>query len=215
MKSIILSLLLLCLCSVPLAAQEPAKPGHFDYYLLDLSWSPAFCDHLSSSPQCSAHPGFVLHGLWPQNVNGTWPANCDGHQPGPTNLSQWLGMTPDLSLLKHEWSKHGTCTQMTGNEYFMQESKAYQSIHIPPLFTTLHHKAEMKPSEIVNLFVASDPRLGADNLNVRCYDHRLTAIDVCLNKALNPTSCTALRKCEAEKVMVLPPSANKAQGLSH
>lgn len=37
--------------------------GAFDYYLLTLSWSPEFCLTHPSAAECSAHPGFILHGL--------------------------------------------------------------------------------------------------------------------------------------------------------
>src|SRR5262245_21113480 len=44
-------------------------PGEFDYYLLSISWSPAFCaTHADRVQQCGidTHFGFVIHGLWPQ-----------------------------------------------------------------------------------------------------------------------------------------------------
>jgi len=188
----------------PIVAQKPAEPGHFDYYLLNLSWSPEFCATLSSSPQCAAHPGFVLHGLWPQNSDGTWPANCNNHQPAPSEPSAWLAMTPDLSLIEHEWSKHGTCTLLSGDAYFAQAQEAFRSVTIPPLFTGLDHEVAMKPDEIVNLFLAVNPGLKAENLNLSCGNNRLTAMEVCLSKDLRPVSCTALRRCRANVVKVAP-----------
>ncbi|QHN02659.1 ribonuclease T [Granulicella sp. WH15] len=204
MRLITLCLLLFGLFAQSLIAQAPAQPDHFDYYLLNLSWSPEFCATLSSSPQCAAHPGFVLHGLWPQNRDGSWPANCDNHEPGPTDPSAWLDITPDLSLIAHEWSKHGTCTLLSGDAFFAQARKAYRSIVIPPLFSKLDHEIAMKPDAIVNLFLESNPSLSSENLNLSCGNNRLTAMEVCLNKDLQPTGCTALRKCRANVVKITP-----------
>src|SRR5271156_6035746 len=55
--------------------------GDFDFYVLTLSWSPGFCDTggASKSPdQCAAGSGrgFVVHGLWPDNLNRAYPEDC-------------------------------------------------------------------------------------------------------------------------------------------
>jgi ribonuclease T2 len=188
-------------------AQNPAEPGHFDYYLLNLSWSPEFCATSASSPQCAAHPGFVLHGLWPQNHDGSWPANCGTHAPGPTNPSTWLDITPDLSLISHEWAKHGTCTTMDGDTYFTLARQAYHSITIPPRFVGVNREITMKPDEIVELFVRENPTLSAENINVTCENAHLSAIEVCLSKGLLPVSCTALKRCQASAITVTPQSS--------
>jgi len=185
-------------------AQNPAAPGHFDYYLLNLSWSPAFCAASASSPQCAAHPGFVLHGLWPQNRDGSWPANCPTHEPGPTNPSTMLDITPDLSLINHEWTKHGACTSMNGDTYFSVERQAFSSISIPSRFQAVDRQIAMKPEEIIELFLEANPSLSAGNLNLTCEDGRLSAVEVCLGKDLVPVSCTALPACSADSVQILP-----------
>lgn len=202
-------LAVLSLLSMSATAQAPAEPGHFDYYLLNLSWSPEFCATLASSPQCAAHPGFVLHGLWPQNRDGSWPANCSSHAPAPTNPSAWLDMTPDLSLISHEWSKHGTCTLLGGDAYFAQAKKAFQAITIPPLFAKLDHEIAMQPAAIVDLFLEVNPSLSAEDLNLSCGNNHLTAIEVCLSKDLRPVSCTALRRCRANSVKITPERSSR------
>jgi ribonuclease T2 len=142
MRFLILGQLLLGFHTRSLGAQSAAEPDHFDYYLLNLSWSPEFCATLASSPQCIAHPGFVS---------------------GPTNPAAWLDITPDLSLISHEWTKHGTCTLLSGDEYFAQARTAFHSVTIPPLFTKLDHELAMKPDAIVNPFVEVDPSLSRAN----------------------------------------------------
>src|ERR1700682_6464891 len=51
--------------------------GQFDYYVLSLSWSPAFCIQQPDSAECNGPRrfGFIVHGLWPQNERG-WPQHC-------------------------------------------------------------------------------------------------------------------------------------------
>ena len=59
-----------------------AAPGTFDFYLLNLSWSPEFCTTHRGSQECGHGLGFVVHGLWPQDVSGNCPENCS-NAPGP------------------------------------------------------------------------------------------------------------------------------------
>jgi ribonuclease T2 len=190
--------------SVCVRAQTPAEPGHFDYYLLNLSWSPEFCAKLASSPQCAAHPGFVLHGLWPQNRDGSWPASCPTHAPGPTNPSAWLDITPDLSLIAHEWTKHGACTTLNGDAYFMLARQAYRSIIIPQRFLELDREITMTQDEILGQFLQANPSLSSGNINLDCENDHLAAIEFCFGKDLRPVSCTALRACQAKTVKITP-----------
>lgn len=204
MKHVLLVLATPVLLSMCASAQAPAEPGHFDYYLLNLSWSPEFCAKLASSPQCASHPGFVLHGLWPQNRDGSWPANCPTHAPGPTNPSAWLDITPDLSLIAHEWTKHGACTTLDGDTYFMLARQAYHSITIPQRFLEVDHEMTMTPDEILGQFLNGNPSLLSGNLNLDCENDHLTAIEFCLGKDLRPVSCTALHACQANAVKIAP-----------
>src|SRR5580692_6196384 len=75
-------------------ALPPNAKQPFDYYLLNLSWSPEFCYTHPSATECASHPAFVLHGLWPQNTDGTYPQNCSS-TPGPADPSQYADIYPD------------------------------------------------------------------------------------------------------------------------
>src|SRR5215472_5142960 len=77
----------------PSAVAAPNPNQHFDYFLLNLSWSPEFCHSHSNAPECGQHMTFVLHGLWPQNADGTYPENCS-NAPGPSNPSQYSDIFP-------------------------------------------------------------------------------------------------------------------------
>jgi len=121
--------------------------GKFDYYVLALTWQPAFCESRTKHPSCRSQSPerfdayhFVLHGLWP-NVKGD-----RYHRYGYCDISrnilqkdkkrQWCRMPElDLSnevknrltklmpgtvscLQRHEWYKHGSCSGLSENNYY-------------------------------------------------------------------------------------------------
>ena len=153
------AMLTLSIADLPGKAQEVSKvePGHFDYYLLNLSWSPEFCSLHDTNPQCSTRPGFIVHGLWPENNDGTWPAFCADRQ-GPLHPEENLDITPDATLLAHEWAKHGTCTTLSPEEFFAMERRAFHSVVVPKLFAHLDHEVLLKPEAITELFATPIPR---------------------------------------------------------
>ncbi len=189
----------------PARAQEKGEPGKFDFYLLNLSWSPEFCSIQGTSPQCAANPGFVVHGLWPQNNDGSYPVSCSDRS-GPAHPEKNLDITPDRSLLEHEWSKHGTCTTLTPEEFFALEHQAFHSLTIPRLFTSIDHEVLLKPAEILDLFAKANPSFPAGSILLSCGHNRLTAIEACFSKeGLKPIACQGLRECHAQVVRVTPP----------
>jgi ribonuclease I len=121
--------------------------GKFDYYVLALSWQPAFCETQPTKEECETQAAgrfdatnFALHGLWP-NITGD-----DDHTYGYCDVTQgvieqdkagdWCDM-PQLSLSdtvwqdltvsmpgtascleNHEWYKHSVCAGMSPEAYF-------------------------------------------------------------------------------------------------
>lgn len=198
------SLVLLMLLA-PLQAQNQGEPGKFDFYLLNLSWSPEFCSIQGTSPECASRPGFIVHGLWPQNNDGSYPVSC-AERPGPAHPERNLDITPDLPLLEHEWNKHGTCTTLSPDNFFALEHRAFHSLVIPKLFTDIDHETLLKPAEIVALFAKANPSFPAGSILVSCGHNRLTAIEACFTKdGLKPTVCQGLRECHAQVVRITPP----------
>lgn len=191
--------------SIP-SAQRIAVPtgSGFDYYLLNLSWSPEFCYSHRDAPECASHSTFVLHGLWPQNTNGTYPDNCSS-APGPSDPSAFSDIYPDQGLLEHEWHTHGTCSGLGADSFFSTARTAYRSITIPPQLLNLSSQTSMPPDEIVSLFTRSNPSLTSDSVAVSCGHNFLTAVEVCLDKSLHPISCGPIRSCRANTVRIPPP----------
>lgn len=178
--------------------------GSFDYYLLNLSWSPEFCHSHPSAQECAAHAAFVLHGLWPQNNSGPWPENCS-NAPGPADPSAYKDIYPDRGLLEHEWRTHGTCSGLGPDAYFTSARTAYQSVTAPFVLRSLVSQGSMTPDEIVSLFTSSNLALPRASLAVSCEKGYLTAVEVCLDKSLHPIACPNVRSCAASVVRVPPP----------
>lgn len=179
-------------------------PGSFDFYLLNLSWAPEYCYSHPHAAECVTHATFVLHGLWPQNDDGSYPANCSDI-PAPTDLGRYHGLYPDLGLLGHEWSEHGTCTGLTPEAYLAAAQRAVDQIHIPPALAHLTGSTSMPPTQIVGLFSRSNPGLPPASLALSCGGNFLTAVEVCLDKDLHPAACQAVRSCNANTVRIPAP----------
>jgi ribonuclease T2 len=113
---------------------KPKGPkGGEPFYVLALSWEPAFCEAMKGKAECKNETAasyeatyFSLHGLWPQprrnvfcGVDRATAALDDQHQweslPAPqlsaeTKAALDKVMPGTQSVLeRHEWIKHGTC----------------------------------------------------------------------------------------------------------
>ncbi len=190
----------------PRARPRSGTPGQFDFYLLTLSWSPEFCSTHPSATECAAHPGFILHGLWPQNTDGTYPENCSS-APGPANPSQYSDIFPDQGLLQHEWQTHGTCSGLAPDAYFQLARQAFQSIHTPPALNNLTTQISEPPATILGQFAAINPGIPQSDLALSCGNNFLTAVQACLDKNLHAFSCQ-VRTCAANTVRIVPRNAS-------
>jgi ribonuclease T2 len=186
------------------AQQTSAPIQNFDFYLLNLSWSPEFCSTHANAPECAAHSRFVLHGLWPQNNTGPFLENCSD-DPGPLDPTQYSDIYPDPGLLHHEWHAHGTCSGLSPEAYFALVRTAYHSVTTPPTLLQLDHQIYMPPGDILDLFTKTNPSIPKESLALTCGNNYLTAVEVCLSKTLKPTSCGSLHTCGATTVRIPPP----------
>jgi ribonuclease T2 len=187
-------------------AQDTNAGQHFDYYLLNLSWSPEFCYNHPNAAECAQHRAFTLHGLWPQNNSGPYIENCS-NAPGPRDPSAYSDLYPDAGLLRHEWKTHGTCSGLAPDAFFNLARKAVQSVVIPTELTSLDHQRSMHPAQIIDLFASANPSFPRESLALSCGNNYLTAIEVCMSKALQPTACGPIRSCRANTVRIPPPQS--------
>ena len=123
-----------------LAATVPAGAGGiagvFDFYVLALSWSPAYCagDDDPDPAQCGVARGFVVHGLWPQYEHG-WPDYCPSDRPrdlDPSTLAAATDIFPSQSLADYEWRRHGMCSGLAAEAYFALTRAAAERLVVPP-----------------------------------------------------------------------------------
>ncbi len=180
-----------------------SQPGAFDFYLLTLSWSPEYCATHSSSSECTSHPGFVVHGMWPQNNDGTYPENCS-KAAGPANPQPYLDLIPTVSLINHEWATHGTCSGLAPDAYFSAIRSAFQTVRIPPAFAKVTQQEMLAPSAIIGDFAAANPKWPSGSIALSCGKNYLTAVEVCLSKTLQAEACQNVHTCGATVVKVTP-----------
>jgi ribonuclease T2 len=186
------------------------EPGVFDYYLLSLSWSPAFCLSDPGAAECNGARrfGFIAHGLWPQNERG-WPENCNVHLPVPDSVVAGIAdLMPARGLVYHEWSAHGTCSGLSPAGFFALLRRAYSSIAIPASLSAAGRSIEESPAAIASAFVRANPRLLSQSVVVTCSGQdfpRLREVHICLDRNLNPRACSvdaADRACRASRLTV-------------
>ena len=188
------------------------QPGVFDYYLLSLSWSPAFCLSDPGAAECNGPRrfGFIVHGLWPQNESG-WPENCDVHQPVPDAVVASLAdIMPARGLVYHEWSAHGTCSGLDATDYFALVRTAYGRIKIPASLSGSQQAVEQSPDGISQAFLRANPQLTASSIVVTCSGQdapRLKEVHICMDRSLNSRNCSANAargQCRAASLIVPP-----------
>jgi len=185
--------------------------GQFDYYLLSLSWSPAFCLQSPGTPECDGPRrfGFIVHGLWPQNERG-WPEHCGGGDVPEEVVRGMSDLMPARGLIYHEWSTHGTCSGLDPAGFFGLVREAYRGIVVPTAFAHPGNAVEQSPGAITAAFLQSNPRLPADGIVTTCSTQgapRLREVHVCLDRDLRARSCSgdALREaCRAASIIVPP-----------
>jgi ribonuclease T2 len=191
---------------------DAGAPGDFAYYVLSLSWSPAFCLSSPGAAECNGprRYGFIVHGLWPQNEQG-WPEHCDVRRSVPDDVVQGIAdLMPARGLVYHEWSAHGTCSGLEPAEYFALVRRAYTSIAIPQELSGLGQAIEQPPAAIAAAFLHANPRLPAQSIAVTCSGQgapRLREVHICLDRDLMPRACSAdavRGACRAPQVIIPP-----------
>jgi len=171
----------------------PPTPGVFDYYVMSLAWSPQYCAGGStgaSDPQCgtSRHYGFVLHGLWPQYQHG-YPQSCSTTPVGDAVVDGIVDIMPSPQLVRHEWSKHGTCSGLTPEAYFNTARTAYAGVKIPGTYTDLKTVLHASVPDIEQAFHGANPDLDASKMAVLCSGKFLQEVRVCLDNDLHARDC--------------------------
>ncbi|MDO5647328.1 ribonuclease T2 [Paracoccus sp. (in: a-proteobacteria)] len=197
----------LCLAlPAPLAARDVA--GQFDYYVLALSWSPAWCDRTGdarNAPECrrGSGLGFTVHGLWPQYEQG-WPEYCTTPERDPARReSQAMAdIMGSGGLAWYQWQKHGRCTGLSARGYYDTTRQAWDAVNIPDVLQALTRNITLPPNVIEAAFLESNPDMSPDGVTVTCSGDALQEVRICLTRDLHPRDCApdTRRDCPRPRV---------------
>ncbi len=196
----LLAVALMCAAGIAAARHHressDSTPGVFDYYMLSLSWSPAFCLQSPGAAECQGprRYAFIVHGLWPQNERG-WPENCGGRSHDvPEEVVQGISdLMPARGLIYHEWSAHGTCSGLQPADFFALVRRAYRGVAIPPALSQPTQAVEQSPDAIADAFLHANPAWPAQSVVVACSNQgapRLREVHICFDRALSPRACS-------------------------
>lgn len=193
-----LVLALTCAVSPPLpAAAEGERAGNFDYFVMALSWSPAWCARegdARSDPQCDSGRGttFVLHGLWPQYDTG-WPSYCRTAERDPSRAE--TAAVADLfggaGAAFYQWKKHGRCAGQSARDYYATARKAKARVRVPDVFAKVNRALRVPADVVEGAFVEANPGLRAEQITVTCQSGMIAEVRICLTKTLDFRTCGA------------------------
>jgi len=198
MRRILMTIAALCWAGAAKAEGEAA--GDFDYYVLSLSWSSAWCaleGDARDDPQCDAgrRLTFVLHGLWPQYEDG-WPSYCRTVERDPTRaMTAAMGdIMGGAGPAFYQWKKHGRCAGLSAVDYFTLARQAYASIAIPEVFADIDRPLTLSATVIEAAFLERNPGLAGDQITITCKGGLIQEVRICL------TADLALRRCGLDVV---------------
>lgn len=192
------------------ARAEGERAGDFDYYVLSLSWSSAWCaleGDARDDAQCDAGRGFtfVLHGLWPQNEAG-WPSYCRTTERDPSRsmTAAMADIMGGSGVAFYQWKKHGRCSGLSADSFFATSRRAFASVTVPPLFSQVRRDLVVPPEVIESAFLESNPGLSRDMVTVTCSDGLIQEVRICMDKNLSPRRCgdDAIRDCRQYDVVL-------------
>ena len=193
--------------------RQHGTAGHFDFYVLSLSWSPSYCEAAEDRTggrtrdrQCSGRPfAFVVHGFWPQYERG-FPSDCQVPAPRLARaiVDDMLDIMPSPRLVFHEWDRHGTCSGLSPKAYFGLVRAAWTAVKIPPDYVQVDQPISVTPGQVAGAFLKANPQLARDAINVSCDGRRLTEVRICLTKELTFRSCPEMARysCRRDKIVM-------------
>jgi len=123
----------------PSSNSQGDDDGSFDFYVYSMSYQPEFCQANNEkfagchNPKEAWEGQLTIHGLWPNRYDGSWPSDCsdesfdlsllkdvaDDLEQNWPNVKSPAASSGHTSFWSHEWSKHGTCSGLTQQDYFM------------------------------------------------------------------------------------------------
>jgi len=184
----------------------------YDYYVLSLSWSPTWCaleGDARGSPQCdeAADYGWVLHGLWPQYHRG-YPSFCHTKNRPPSRrmTREMVDIMGSSGLAWYQWNKHGTCTDLSADQYFALSREAFERVNRPEVFRKLTDPVKLPAKVVEEAFLKANPDWEPDMVTITCRQGRIQEARLCLSKSLDPVPCgqDVVRDCRMKDALFSP-----------
>lgn len=214
MRLLLMAVAALCWVGAGLGAAraEGERAGDFDYYVLSLSWSAAWCALEGDSrddPQCDTGRGltFVLHGLWPQYEEG-WPSYCRTGERDPTRAetAAMADIMGGSGTAFYQWKKHGRCSGLSAAGFYRTAREAYARVAIPDLFKDVSRPLTLPASVIEAAFLETNPGLARDQITITCKDGLIQEARICLTPDLEFRRCGSdvIRDCRLKDAVLEP-----------
>lgn len=209
-RACLLSMAIVAALSAQARRARPDAP--FDYYVLALSWAPAFCAQPGAAAgnpkECAprAGVGFVVHGLWPEVAAGKSPESCGTSKPVSKAVVEYV-LRDMLSpgLVQHEWATHGICTGLTSFDYFGAIVQVRAAVQIPVQLTSIEDQIRESPQQIETQFAGANASFPREAFRTFCPRGVLQEERICFDKSLKPQACTAsVGECTIPAVIIRP-----------
>ncbi len=200
------------LCYLPPAWADGERAGDFDYYVLSLSWSAAWCaleGDARNDPQCDDARGltFVLHGLWPQYDIG-WPSYCrtGERDPSRAETAAMADIMGGAGPAFYQWKKHGRCSGLSAPDFYRTARDAYGRVVMPELFKAVSRPLTLPASVIEDAFLEANPGLARDQITITCKDGLIQEARFCLTRNLTFRRCgdDVIRDCRLKDALLEP-----------
>ncbi len=200
------------LCWSGAARAEGERAGDFDYYVLSLSWSAAWCaleGDRRDDPQCDPGRGltFVLHGLWPQYETG-WPSFCRTVERDPTRAetAAMADLMGGAGPAFYQWKKHGRCSGLSAPDFYQTARKAHAAVMTPDLFKQVSRPLSLPASVIEDAFLEANPALQRDQITITCKNGLIQEVRICLTRDLGFRRCgdDVIRDCRLRDAVLEP-----------
>ena len=171
----------------------PLENGTFGLYVLAVAWQPAFCETEPQKPECRSLTEsradarqFALHGLWPQgSYCGVNPSLIDTDTyessralpaielSSQTRAALDAAMPGTQSYLeRHEWLLHGTCADVSAEQYFSRAIALLSQLNASPVQDLFAKSigARLTAREIRNAFDAAFGPGSGNRIRIDCED---------------------------------------------
>ena len=184
------------------SANIPTPSGNFDYYLFTLSWSPEYCHgHPNARNVAVIIPDLSC------TACGRSSTTVSGHRPVPA--SQDYRIPPACSTscpTRASSSMSGPRTAPAPASPRINISASSARLTTPSKFRRRWSAPAAPPPAVPTRLSRCSPTPTLEclptDIAVSCHNRYLSGVEFCLAKNLQPTTCQAVRDCNANSIRI-------------